>query len=98
MVINYPRSGERKNFVYPREEGAQLVQVDDRTWTMEHALDTAGLSEAGWPDERKSILTRYADLNAAHTSEIREIFGKWTKARREEERVARAADTAEVKA
>lgn len=90
MVINYPRSGERKNFVYPRGGGG-LVEVDDRAWTMEHALDIAGLSEAGWADVRKSILTRYANLNAARTNEIREIFGDWTKARREEERVARAA-------
>jgi hypothetical protein len=93
MVINYPRLGERINSVYPREGGG-LVEVDDRAWTMGHALDTAGLTEAAWPEVRESILTRYADLNVAHTNEIREIFGEWTKARREEERAARAAAAA----
>ncbi|KAF8867604.1 hypothetical protein CPB84DRAFT_1859225 [Gymnopilus junonius] len=97
MVINYPRVGERINSVYPREGGG-LVKVDNRAWTMEYALNTAGLTEAAWPDVRASILTKYADLNAARTNEIWEIFGEWTKARREEERAARAAAAANAAA
>lgn len=90
MVINYPRTGDRKNNVYPREGGA-AVEKDDRAWTMGHALDTAGLTAADWPLKREEILSRYATLDAAKTLEIREIFGNWTKARREVERIARAA-------
>jgi len=90
MVINYPRTGDRKNHVYPREGGV-AVEEDDRAWTMEHALDTAGLTAAGWPLKREEILSRYATLDAAKTIQIREIFGHWTKARREVERMARAA-------
>jgi len=93
MVINYPRSGDRMNFVYPRE-GGELVEVDDKVWTMEYALDVAGLTAARWDEERQSILTRYANLNAVTTREIREIFGKWTKERRRGELVARAAAAA----
>ncbi|KDR77738.1 hypothetical protein GALMADRAFT_1326624 [Galerina marginata CBS 339.88] len=91
MVINYPRIGERINFIYPRE-GGELVERNDSAWTMEHALNMVGLTHGEWPDIRAEILNRYADLNEAHTNEIREIFGAWTKARREEERAARVAD------
>ena len=93
MVINYPRTGDRKNDVYPREGGA-AVEKDDRAWTMECALDTAGLTATDWPLKRGEILSLYAALDAANTIEIREIFGDWTKARREVERIARAAQKA----
>ncbi|KAF8961831.1 hypothetical protein BDZ97DRAFT_1920954 [Flammula alnicola] len=88
MVINYPRVGERRNPVYPRQ-GGELVEMDDTLWTMEYALTMAGLTTIGWPAERQQILERYAVLNEAHTNEIREIFGNWTKARRAAERTAR---------
>ena len=81
MVINYPRSGARIN------EGG----VDDSVWTMEHALNVAGLTTPRWRNDRQDILTRYANLNAVTTGEIREIFGIWTKERRKEEMMARAA-------
>ena len=87
MVINYPRSGVRRNLV---NEGGQVVERD-MEWTMEHALDVAGLTAPRWRYDRQSILTGYANLNADTTHEIRQIFGFWTKERRKEEMVARAA-------